>query len=165
MLAMTLAEQALLKSYLNVNQTVLEYGSGESTIEICKLVKNLISVEHNIEWYNKVKDKIQSNVTYLFEKPNSSFSEGGDDGNYEQFKSYIECPEKYGPYDIVIIDGRARYECAKFINEKCSHDNTIIFIHDFILPVQGIGRETYTKVLDFLQIINKVDMLYMFKRK
>ncbi len=41
--------------------SVFEFGSGNSTLFFAKRVKQVSSVEHNNEWYNKLKSKIPGN--------------------------------------------------------------------------------------------------------
>ena len=62
-------------------------------------------------------------------------------------------------FDVIFIDGRARIECAKICNE-ISHENTIIFIHDF-----RSRYENYKLVLDHLTLISEVEDMAMFKIK
>ena len=52
--------------YLNKTDTVLEYGSGGSTTHFSKYVKHYYSIEHNKEWYEKVKNESNdiSNLSY-----------------------------------------------------------------------------------------------------
>ena len=48
---------------LSQNSTMVEWGSGASTIRWLEIIKSdckLISIEHNQEWYNKVNDYIKS---------------------------------------------------------------------------------------------------------
>ena len=49
------SEKAIIEKYLNPNVIMMEWGSGGSTIEFSKQVKEYYSVEHNLEWYNEVK--------------------------------------------------------------------------------------------------------------
>ena len=52
-------EKAVIEKYLNPDVTMMEWGSGGSTIEFSKQVKKYYSVEHNWEWYNKVNNVIK----------------------------------------------------------------------------------------------------------
>lgn len=157
-------EEEFLLQYINDKQNVLEYGSGESTKQIAARVKKLVSVEHNKEWYDKIKSQLPDNTTYLFHPPHKTWDKMSD-GGYDQFLSYITCTAGLGPFDIVIIDGRAREHCCKFIFENESHEDTIYFIHDFIYPNPPPDRAGYLNCLEYLDIINNVDSMYMFKKK
>tara|TARA_Y100000310_G_scaffold65582_1_gene61073 strand:- start:2977 stop:3189 length:213 start_codon:yes stop_codon:yes gene_type:complete len=59
---MQAAEGKLISKYLNSKKVMLEWGAGGSTVYFSKLVKQYISIEHNLEWYNKVKKEIGYNV-------------------------------------------------------------------------------------------------------
>ena len=49
----------LITGYLNKDMTLLEIGSGGSTINFCKLVKKMYSVESNDYWYDIVNKNIE----------------------------------------------------------------------------------------------------------
>lgn len=54
--------------YLNSSDIVFEWGSGGSTYNFCKYVKEYYSVEHDLNWYNNVKNILKirniNNVNY-----------------------------------------------------------------------------------------------------
>ena len=47
-----------LQEKINTNTKILEFGSGNSTIFFSKLTKNIFSIEHNQEWFNKIKPQL-----------------------------------------------------------------------------------------------------------
>ena len=63
---MTSDEISFIEKEFNENNIVLEWGSGGSTIQFSKLVKKYYSIEHDREWYNKVKSIKPENVSYFF---------------------------------------------------------------------------------------------------
>lgn len=152
-----IAEQNFLLFHIDENKTVLEYGSGESTIEIANICKNIVSVEHQKSWYDQLMLSIPSNCVLILKEPNAYFAESGDDGTYEQFHEYVRCPLSYGNFDIILIDGRARMACASVCN-MMGHKDTLIFIHDF-------HREEYRGCLEFFDLIELVDTMAKFKMK
>jgi len=80
------------------DKTVFEYGSGNSTIFWAVRCKKLVSVEDNQQWYNKVIAKLPENVEYFL---------------FKDKEEYINSIDRYDQkFDIVVIDGRHRYECA-----------------------------------------------------
>jgi hypothetical protein len=122
---------SFLERELDETMTVFEYGSGSSTIFLSKKVKNIISVEHDLDWYLNIKNLLGSykinNVDYKhlppqsikgklnnldFKNPESYYSE---DENYKTsiFENYSKAicdyPDNY--FDLVIVDGRARSSC------------------------------------------------------
>ena len=150
-------EQNFFISHLNDDLRVLEYGSGSSTEEISKKVKEVISVEHQEHWHNKLINQNLKNCKLLLEKPNLPYTEGITDGTYEEFKNYIESPLDYGLFDIILIDGRARVSCADF-TKKISHKKTLIFVHDF-------NRQEYQEINNLLEHVQTVGTMAKFKIK
>ena len=149
-------ESAFFLSHIDKTHRVLEYGSGSSTIEISALCKNITSVEHSFMWYKKLKRQHIPNLNLIFEAPDKECLPP-DDGTLEQFKTYIHAPLKYAPFDIILIDGRARVECAKLC-KKLGHKDTLVFIHDF-------ERPEYHEALEYLHIIETVERMSKFKIK
>ncbi len=136
---------------------VLEYGSGYSTKEISKICELIISVEHQKKWYDINNLDKSSNCKLLFKEPDLPYVEGITCGSYEEFKTYIESPIEFGPYDVILIDGRARVACSS-ICDKLSHKDTIIFIHDF-------NRPEYQESLKYLELIGVEETMAKFKLK
>jgi len=153
-------EEQFLFNHLNKELKVLEYGAGQSTIDISSRCKSIISIEHDELWYKSQKD-IPENVLIILKKPNKEYVEGGHCGTYDQFEDYINAPKSFGKFDVIFIDGRARIECVKFIHQVCK-DDTIIFIHDF---TSRIKTEGYGDILEYLDLIESVEDMSMFKIK
>lgn len=83
------------------NACVLEFGTGASTVWLASRTNNLISIEHDKEWYGLItneleKKSLHSNINYLlYPRP-----------------YYTIC--KYLPknsFDLIIVDGRNRKGC------------------------------------------------------
>lgn len=146
-----------IKSYLEPNHIMLEYGSGGSTIIFSKLVKKYYSIEHDINWYNQVNTEIKfqniNNINYIYCKPNNDIELPVWMGKKSDFKDYINIISKLNIiYDRILIDGRVRAFCAiKAINYI--HQDSIIFFHDFF------ERDRYHAILKLYDIIDKVDSI------
>eukprot|EP00884_Botryococcus_braunii_P003682 jgi/Botrbrau1/13314/Bobra.0315s0012.1 len=145
---MSVHEQMLIESYLDENNTMLEYGSGYSTLWFSQFVKYYYSIEHARDWFDIVKAEIRSlpNVEYRLAAVDPGYRGwpgGFSEGNYEQFEEYIKAVDGFvvQKFDRVLIDGRARAFCAKYIL-KYLHENSYIFIHDYE------GRAMYHENLD-----------------
>lgn len=80
---------------------VFEYGAGASTRWWAGRVAEVSSVEHDREWYERVKDGLPAHVT-LRHVP---LEYGGD-----YARSAAAHP---GRFDVVVIDGRDRVNCAR----------------------------------------------------
>jgi hypothetical protein len=168
---MTKNELDHLYSFINKDSIVLEIGSGYSTLELSKRAKFVVSIEHNDIWYNKIKEELKDieNVAYCLRRPNKHFNEGGEDGDWGSFKDYLNLVSSYpyNSFDIVIIDGRARVECA-YIGYKY-YPKATYFLHDYQKPEDYNGgrswRKGYERVLDIFTLIEKVDSLAKFEVK
>ena len=155
---MSKAEIELIKKYLTTDKIMLEYGCGGSTTYFPQYVKEYYSIEHDIEWFHKVKSKTQNlKNLQIFNIPKNSTTKNvvtardwfslDISSKYKDFYDYIRFPQKLNiKFDIVLIDGRARPECAKFISDFLNH-NAIVFIHDYWLRKHyHVVEEKYTVI-------------------
>lgn len=140
-----------IQSYLDNDMIVLEYGAGGSTAHFANFVKTYVSIEHDINWINKLKQHLPSNVELYYCPPNNNIKLPVWEGKEKDFLNYINYIDniQYKKYDVVIIDGRARQFCAiKILNYI--DNNTLVFFHDFF------ERERYHFILDNYNILNLV---------
>jgi|GEM_PF-749684 predicted O-methyltransferase YrrM len=85
------------------NARVLEFGSGGSTIWFSTYTSNLVSIEHDPKWYEKVKTELKSDPAFnsvdlkFLSKPYYSVCD--------------EFPDEY--FDLILVDGRNRVRCAE----------------------------------------------------
>lgn len=88
-----------LSERLNGNMIVFEFGSGNSTLFFADRVREIYSVEHNKEWFEKVSKSLPSNsYLHLIES--------------ETQLSYLEpMQSKHIKYDLIIVDGIYRNDC------------------------------------------------------
>lgn len=141
-------EYKFIENYLNPSDTLLEWGSGNSTIYFSGLLKKVVTIEHDIDWLETIKNVINgygiSNIETHYVKANSP---NPIPCRYEQFKDYIEYVKKNElKFSKVLIDGRARKYCAKSIYDYID-ENVIVFIHDF-------NRPDYQKTLKYYDIVD-----------
>ncbi|WP_462111246.1 O-methyltransferase [Campylobacter concisus] len=85
-------------------KSVFEFGSGNSSAYWAKKAKDVISVEHDKEWFKKVNSGLNNNQTLLLRE---------DGEEYE--KSILEFDKKF---DVIVIDGIRRPQCSVLI-ERC----------------------------------------------
>ena len=90
-----------IKTRLNKEMRIFEFGSGSSTLFYAKRVKRVVSVEHDEAWYNKIVKSKPENAEMIFSK----LERGGD---YAQ--KAVTVAEQF---DIIIVDGRDRVNCCK----------------------------------------------------
>ncbi|NPV84646.1 MAG: hypothetical protein HPY45_01380 [Anaerolineae bacterium] len=108
---LTPAANQFLSGYLRKGDVGLEFGSGASTLWFARRVAHLTSVEHDPNWYERVKAGLEAqgigNVTYLyFEVPNC-VPEG-------VLPDYPQVVDQFDPdsLDFVVVDGKLRDMCA-----------------------------------------------------
>jgi len=90
-----------IKTRLNSEMRIFEFGSGSSTLFYAKRVKRVVSVEHDEAWYNKIVKSKAENAEMIFSK----LERGG-----AYSKKAVEVGEQF---DIIIVDGRDRVNCCK----------------------------------------------------
>lgn len=99
---------------LTKDMVIFEFGSGSSTFFYSKRVNRVITVEHSIEWYEKLKKKLPANVELIHKELNA---------NFDYAKSAIGQGEQF---DIIFIDGEQRNECIKYSISALKEDGVIV---------------------------------------
>jgi hypothetical protein len=142
----------MIKSYLKPDNIMLEWGAGVSSLVLAKLIKEYYSIEHDQQWYGVMRKRmrkvrnlklfhIAQNLPWNRTALDGTFS----DGSYEQFKDYVDFPAKLGHrFDVALIDGRARVDCAKALIPLLNR-NATVFLHDF-------ERPEYRKILEYYEL-------------
>ncbi len=86
---------------LNQTMDIFEYGAGNSTLYYAKKVKTVTSVEHDKGWFASLERTVPANAQLLYEA-------------LEYNGLYAAVALNTGrKYDIIIVDGRDRVNCAK----------------------------------------------------
>jgi hypothetical protein len=120
---------AFLKKIVNENMSVYEWGSGGSTLFWSNHTKEVISIEHEKNWFNILDDIIKNqkktNITYKFIA--SKADDNSEEINTPDFmpsvsenyifmdlKNYVQDIDQYPDesFDIVLINGRSRSSCV-----------------------------------------------------
>ena len=101
---------------LKNSSRVLEWGSSGTTLFFSKFVASWDSVEHDQDWASIIGKRI-NNMPHVNLHVTSHTWSGKGDGKASEFVDYINRPKgfKSKPYDVVLINGRARVECAKVV--------------------------------------------------
>ena len=124
-----------LKNWDLSEKRVFEYGSGYSTLFWASRAKEVVSVEHNRRWYEKIAGIAPSNARLILAPI--------DRDDYhpslelrEQFKAYAEAID--GSFHIIVIDGyarsRVRYQCAQAALPHLDSNGLIILDNSDWLP-------------------------------
>lgn len=143
-------EYEFIEKYLTPNDILLEWGASNSTIYNSGLVKQIISIEHEINKVKHIQMTIEGyNIQNIIIHHVPSNLPLPIPCRYEQFRDYVEyVKEKNIKFTKVLIDGRARKYCAKSIYDMID-DNVIVFIYDF-------NRLDYQKVLKYYDIVEQL---------
>lgn len=162
-------EEKFLFSLLKPDMLVLEWGSGSSTKEISSRVKKLYSIEHNYNWYNTVLSQINRHTCNLYNIPRNKKERPGHDGTYNDYEDYINFPSRIvknsgSKFDLILVDGRARVECAREALNLLKEGGSIL-IHDIFNPDHKCDRPEYFEVLNFLHPVAGEYALWQFKPK
>ena len=140
----------MISDSINYDTVMMEWGSGGSTLAFSSMVSKYYSIEHDEEWYNKIKEQLTAyplnDVDYRFVKQNLEIDTS--QSTYAQFKDYIDEVDNFNTkFDVVLIDGRARRLCAKKVIPYLK-PSSIVFIHDYVL------RTPYWVVEDYFELID-----------
>ena len=109
-----------LERFLSSDMTAFEWGSGGSTLYISSRVARLISIEHDPQWWQDIKAKLQqqniTNCEIILRPPEQHIDEYTSvrfpELSFEKYvKAIDEYPDEY--FDFVFVDGRARCACIK----------------------------------------------------
>ena len=103
-----------IEGRLKNNLEVFEYGSGNSTFWYAKRVKYVTSVEHDRDWYEKIKSNLPENVSLFYKE----LVYGGDYSRFILFQNK--------KFNIVSIDGRDRVNCIIHSINAITEDGIII---------------------------------------
>ena len=132
---------SFINDRLTNEMTVFEFGSGNSTLWFSKRVKNVVSIEHDVNWYNKIKKIMPENV-------NLSHC------NLKYNDEYCRAAaNQHSKFDIIIIDGRDRNNCVLNSIDSLADDGIIIF--------DNMQRKSYQPSIKYLDEkgFSKIDFI------
>lgn len=173
-------EIKLIIKYLNKIDTFFEWGSGGSTFNFSKLVKEYYSVEHDKIWFDKVngelKNKSITNVKYFYKSPNKiKFDQKLDDEahNLSKYRNPTVKNNIYyhGCRGIPTLDWHCYIDyinCIELPNKKfskilvdgrarnyCAYKALDYLEDDGILFVHDWCRKYYHSILDYYTIVDE----------
>ncbi len=90
---------------LNPDMKVFEFGSGNSTIWFAKRVKEIKSVESNLEWIKLVQPRLNERAQIIHQAYEENQSSA-----ISKYAQAISTNE--GQYHIIIVDGKDRNNCV-----------------------------------------------------
>jgi hypothetical protein len=101
----------------------IEFGSGRSTQWFSTLVGHLTSVEHNQDWYQQVKHRLDkeniTNVTYLL-VPLNHFESEPECDSYLPIPEYLVIADNISDKSLgfAVVDGHYRTNCIRHLIPK-----------------------------------------------
>lgn len=104
-----------LEQRVKRNMRVFEYGSGNGTLWWATRVKEVVAVEHDREWYEQISAKLPANASIIHQSLQPS-------GQYA--KTILA---QSGRFQIVVVDGRDRSNCALTSIKKLASDGVIVW--------------------------------------
>jgi hypothetical protein len=103
-----------LEGRMSNSHRLFEYGSGFSTAFYAKHVMQVVSVEHDQDWFGHVVKGLPSNATVLMRK----LDQGSE---YED--SFLDYSQDT---DIVVVDGRRRVKCCEIAFSRLKFDAVVV---------------------------------------
>ncbi len=100
-------------SKLAVDMRVFEWGAGYSSLWFASKVRQVVSVEDNHSWSEELKTKLPKNVELMYLPSQSDY--------------VFSITRQILNFDVIVIDGSHRNDCARICVEKLSADGFIIF--------------------------------------
>lgn len=120
--------------------SVLEFGSGASTLWFAERVNLLVSIEHDPKWYKKISDELKSRDLKLKDYIL------GQRPYHEQCFKYENTS-----FDLVVVDGRDRVLCVKASKKLVKPGGYLI--------LDNSERERYKEVFDIMKDWEEVSFI------
>ena len=136
---------------------LFEYGSGNSTIWYAQKVNSIVAVEHNREWYEKVKQILPRNAEVVLQSESDA----------ELYSNEISKHNK--KFHLIIVDGIFRNESLTKSLNYLTEDGIIVFddterkeykISFQILSDNGFNRLDFRGMRGITSIINTTSVFY-----
>jgi predicted O-methyltransferase YrrM len=126
----TYAATAFLTKRIGPGLSVFEYGSGNSTLWWARRVRRVVSCEHDAGWAQRLSPDLPANAQLMVQ-------ELEPDGAY--CRAILQADDAF---EIVVIDGRDRVNCARHTVERLTENGVIIW--------DNSDRPHYQPGFDFL---------------
>jgi predicted O-methyltransferase YrrM len=111
----------------------LEWGVGFGTKHFSGLLPEggeWISIEHDSDWAERIRGEVPGHVrVYTVPPEKEPWLPGNGDGNYGDFRNYVEFPAGFGEFDFILVDGRAREACLRQARYLLAEGGVVV-LHD-----------------------------------
>jgi hypothetical protein len=129
------AEADFLRDAYGRATTILEYGSGGSTVLAAELGKPVVSVESDKAWADRLAAHLaglsdQAAVHHVDIGPTKSWGRPRDTSGATRYHLYalsVWDREDLGDPDLVLIDGRFRAACLAAVMLRATRPTTVLF--------------------------------------
>lgn len=101
------------------DRRILEFGGGNSTLWWAGRSKEVVALESNAAWFERIKDRMPGNVELLY------VSEDSRERNIVEVDRVLR-PQPTGSFDVIIIDGLYREEMIPVAIKYLSSDGAIV---------------------------------------
>lgn len=114
--------------------TVFEWGSGASTHWLASRCSRLVSIEHDPAWAERIGPELPDHARLVVVEPGElegairparSSKRGFTNLDFSAYVATIA--QHDGPFDLIVIDGRAREACLVAAAPHLAHDGVIVF--------------------------------------
>ena len=128
-------ERRFVVAQYEAARTILEYGSGGSTVLAAKLGRRVFSVESDKVWAARLSDHLaaisdKARVHYADIGPTGTWGFPARARDFRKFHSYAlsvwDRPDFQDP-DLVLIDGRFRAACLAAVKMRARRPTTVLF--------------------------------------
>lgn len=132
---MTNDEIVDLVSYITRDTEMLEIGGGNSTLFLSKLVKKLVTIEHNLEWSKTIQTNMKNSTTdwtlHVVEPgwEQSHPFQPAEEGQFDEYVNFISILDD-NQFDVILVDGRDRVRCSVESIPKLKKEG-VLLVHDF----------------------------------
>jgi hypothetical protein len=146
-----------INNRITKKMTVFEYGSGNSTLFWAEKGKSVTAVESDKFWQEKLQKTAPKNASIIYRELGKEYSNAIKD--------------QKGSFDIVVVDGRLRVDCAKASVSKLSAGGVIVWDNTdrerYQQGMKELGSKGFKRI-DFygpMPIDNMISLTTIFYRK
>jgi predicted O-methyltransferase YrrM len=120
---------------LTDDMDVFEWGSGNSTKWFADRVDTVVSIEHDPDWASHIEPELPDNSHLIIESDRQEYS--------SVIQETIDLAE-FGGFDVVLIDGQWRVDCARAAVGSLSDDG-VVLLDDATRQSYSEGRDILSK--------------------
>lgn len=101
------------------DKIILEFGGGQSTLWWASKARQVVTLEGDREWYEKIKGQMPSNVDLCYVSMESK------EINVSEVTHTLKT-KQHSKYDVIVIDGLYRYEMIEIALSHLAGDGIVI---------------------------------------